>query len=610
MSIKYAEGRKAWGHCERCGMRYLLKQLTSDGYKPDLLVCQPCWDEDHPQERLPDTVDPITLYEPTGDLSAAQSRDESFVVDGIRIQYGERWATTTIFTHPTVDDRITIEETVDLNGSLSFKVTYKGDSFPPAEEAEIFYVMALTEDIPQAIPSMTFLSWMPAPFGDDEPPHTLGDITLVQDGNSAEISWGNAGPKDLYLSAWAVFYYPSIREMHIYWRAQAHLLLDVAEPPPPTAMSIIDEGEQDAVVRWWFSEPDADGLFTVEAYEIVPAPAPLSVVWDIARKPISLGGGRWIVPLYIFSDTIGERYWYTEDDGLTWEVREADNATPGVYLSHAHVVGNELRAFSGYDYGGSLERLSLRKGEVTESGINWTSKTGPELFDDGQTTLFDNVPDFEFGFSHDLIQNGSGVVRVSKDFDSVSEPYYFSGKFGSLYPLKFATDGAGNWIGVRDLTSSDDPYYWRSSDDGVSWTSSISGPMYRVRDVAHIEGATFVAVSYTSVSISYDNGVSWTSSSDLPNSSRVPIPKPDGVSPFIRDDLKHINKSPYGTGVLITGGVGDFGNATYPPQGVLAYSSNGLTDGSEAWDWRSHKIPEGRYNGPLVFNKDLLPQAE
>lgn len=66
---RYAEGRKAWGHCERCGMRYLLKQLTSDGYKPDLLVCQPCWDEDHPQERLPDTVDPIALYEPTGDLS-------------------------------------------------------------------------------------------------------------------------------------------------------------------------------------------------------------------------------------------------------------------------------------------------------------------------------------------------------------------------------------------------------------------------------------------------------------------------------------------------------------------------------------------------------------
>lgn len=74
MGIKYAEGRKAWGECERCGLRFLLNDLINDGHKQDLLVCQPCWDMDHPQENLPEVVDPITLYEPTGDLDAAAAR--------------------------------------------------------------------------------------------------------------------------------------------------------------------------------------------------------------------------------------------------------------------------------------------------------------------------------------------------------------------------------------------------------------------------------------------------------------------------------------------------------------------------------------------------------
>lgn len=65
---KYAEGRRAWGHCERCGLRYLLSELSSDGHQPDLLVCVDCWDPEHPQERLPDLTDAVTLRDPTGDL--------------------------------------------------------------------------------------------------------------------------------------------------------------------------------------------------------------------------------------------------------------------------------------------------------------------------------------------------------------------------------------------------------------------------------------------------------------------------------------------------------------------------------------------------------------
>lgn len=222
MSIKYAEGRKAWGECERCGLRFLLNDLINDGYKQDLLVCQPCWDMDHPQERLPDVVDPITLYEPTGDMDVAQSRDEFLVVDGI--QYGgERLAQKTIFVSPAAVDRtrITIDETVNLTGSLSFRAGFTGDSFPPAEEAEISYVMALTATPVGDLP----FSWRPE--GDGDAPHVVGDVTLTQAGDSAEISWGNTDPKDLYLTVWAALYYPSIREVHTYARAQARLILDI-----------------------------------------------------------------------------------------------------------------------------------------------------------------------------------------------------------------------------------------------------------------------------------------------------------------------------------------------------------------------------------------------
>lgn len=63
----YAVGKRAWGRCERCGDRYLLRELRFDGQQPDLLVCEPCWDPKHPQERLPDVTDPVTLLDPTGD---------------------------------------------------------------------------------------------------------------------------------------------------------------------------------------------------------------------------------------------------------------------------------------------------------------------------------------------------------------------------------------------------------------------------------------------------------------------------------------------------------------------------------------------------------------
>ena len=64
---EYARGKNALGICERCAEKVLLKELRPDGYIKDLQVCADCYDPYHPQDRLPDVHDPVTLRDPTGD---------------------------------------------------------------------------------------------------------------------------------------------------------------------------------------------------------------------------------------------------------------------------------------------------------------------------------------------------------------------------------------------------------------------------------------------------------------------------------------------------------------------------------------------------------------
>jgi len=51
----YAKGKKAFGFCDRCGFRYDLRDLKSETVNlvsTNLLVCEECWDPDHPQNML------------------------------------------------------------------------------------------------------------------------------------------------------------------------------------------------------------------------------------------------------------------------------------------------------------------------------------------------------------------------------------------------------------------------------------------------------------------------------------------------------------------------------------------------------------------------------
>lgn len=67
MGRRYAKGRNAVAYCERSGKKMLRRELIYDGQYPDLLVAPDEWDPKHPQERLPETADPETIYDATGD---------------------------------------------------------------------------------------------------------------------------------------------------------------------------------------------------------------------------------------------------------------------------------------------------------------------------------------------------------------------------------------------------------------------------------------------------------------------------------------------------------------------------------------------------------------
>jgi hypothetical protein len=74
VSNRFASGKKAIAECDRCGQRFLLKVLKTEIVKTknyNLLVCNECWDPDHPQLQLGmwPVDDPQALRNPRPDRS-------------------------------------------------------------------------------------------------------------------------------------------------------------------------------------------------------------------------------------------------------------------------------------------------------------------------------------------------------------------------------------------------------------------------------------------------------------------------------------------------------------------------------------------------------------
>jgi len=74
MPSKYASGKYAIAECDRCGQRYMLRELQKQVLKTkiyNIKVCQECWDPDQPQLSLGlyPINDPQAVREPRPDVS-------------------------------------------------------------------------------------------------------------------------------------------------------------------------------------------------------------------------------------------------------------------------------------------------------------------------------------------------------------------------------------------------------------------------------------------------------------------------------------------------------------------------------------------------------------
>ena len=88
MPNRFASGKYAIAECDRCGQRYMLKELKKEIIKTRLFnikVCPTCWDPDQPQLSLGlyPVNDPQAVRDPRNDKSYYQSG-----VSGLMTQVG------------------------------------------------------------------------------------------------------------------------------------------------------------------------------------------------------------------------------------------------------------------------------------------------------------------------------------------------------------------------------------------------------------------------------------------------------------------------------------------------------------------------------------------
>lgn len=80
MAGRFASKKRAHGFCDRCNFRAPLKQLrrlTINEKVVNLLVCDECWEPDHPQYRIGrvNVEDPQALRDPRPDPALEESRE-------------------------------------------------------------------------------------------------------------------------------------------------------------------------------------------------------------------------------------------------------------------------------------------------------------------------------------------------------------------------------------------------------------------------------------------------------------------------------------------------------------------------------------------------------
>jgi hypothetical protein len=117
MPNKFASGKYAIAHCDRCGFRTKLKELrplTIKTKRVNIRVCNDCWEPDHPQLQLGlyPVNDPQAVRDPRPDTLYAESRSISYQIlvgAGVGVEIGSLGLTPELFVATEDDDGIVTE---------------------------------------------------------------------------------------------------------------------------------------------------------------------------------------------------------------------------------------------------------------------------------------------------------------------------------------------------------------------------------------------------------------------------------------------------------------------------------------------------------------------
>jgi hypothetical protein len=130
MANRYASGKFAIAECDRCGQRYMLKELKKEIIKTKLFqikVCPECWDPDQPQLSLGlyPVYDPQAVREPRPDVSYYQSGNNSLNIGQGYPDEGSRvfqWGWNPVGGSEGIDNGLTPND-LTLNFQLSSVTT-------------------------------------------------------------------------------------------------------------------------------------------------------------------------------------------------------------------------------------------------------------------------------------------------------------------------------------------------------------------------------------------------------------------------------------------------------------------------------------------------------
>lgn len=127
MGKSYASEKNAIGNCDRCGFRYMLRELRKerhDAHDRPLRVCPECWDEDHPQNRIAhqDFSDAQGLRNPRPDQGITESR----YGDSVRFEFAstvEGWYGTKATLSHNSDGYVTLSWSATDDPQISITTT-------------------------------------------------------------------------------------------------------------------------------------------------------------------------------------------------------------------------------------------------------------------------------------------------------------------------------------------------------------------------------------------------------------------------------------------------------------------------------------------------------